>query len=45
MGIVSPNNPRKTAANMDYHTDGDRLIMGLSRQPVRFEDINFYGIE
>ena len=45
VGVVSPDNPRKTAANMDYHTDGDRLIMGLSLQPVRFEDIDFYGVE
>ncbi len=45
VGVVSPDNPRKTAANMDYHTDGDRLVMGLSLQPVRFEDIDFYGVE
>jgi hypothetical protein len=45
VGIVSPNNPRKTVANMNYHTDGDRLVMGLSLQPVRFEDINFYVID
>jgi hypothetical protein len=45
VGVVSPDNPRKTAANMDYHTDGDRLVMGLSLEPVRFEDIDFYGVE
>jgi hypothetical protein len=45
VGFVSPDNPRKTAANMDYYTDGDRLVMGLSRQPTRFEDIDFYGVE
>jgi hypothetical protein len=45
VGVVSPDNPRQTAANMDYYTDGDRLVMGLSRQPTRFEDIDFYGIE
>ncbi len=45
VGAVSPDNPRKTAANMDYHTDGDRLVMGLSLEPVQFLDIDFYGME
>ena len=45
VGVVDSDKPRQTAANKDYHTDGDRLVMGLSLQPVRFEDIDFYGVE
>ena len=45
VGVVTADNPRKTAGNMDYHTDGDRLVFGLSLEPVQFEDIDFYGIE
>ena len=45
VGVVSPDNPRQTAAFMDYHTDGDRLVMALSLDPVQFEDIDVYGFE